>query len=100
MRLASADDRAKIDTQSSERHAATTPLVLNNPNVGLKPMRLLNAAGTRPEPAVSVPSAKLASPSATATAEPLDEPPLMKRGSKAFLQIPYGERVPTNPVVN
>ena len=32
-------------------------------------------AGTRPEPAVSVPNEKLASPRATATAEPADEPP-------------------------
>ena len=38
---------------------------------------LLNAAGTRPEPAVSVPSAKLARPAATATAEPELEPPEM-----------------------
>ena len=38
---------------------------------------LLNAAGTRPEPAVSVPSAKETSPAATATAEPELEPPAM-----------------------
>ncbi len=37
----------------------------------------LNAAGTRPEPAVSVPSAKATSPAATATAEPELEPPEM-----------------------
>ena len=36
---------------------------------------LLNAAGTRPEPAVSVPSEKRTSPAATATAEPELEPP-------------------------
>ncbi len=63
-------------------------------------MRLLKAAGTRPDPAVSVPSAKLASPSATATAEPLDEPPLRYCGSKALRQAPCGERVPTSPVAN
>ena len=33
------------------------------------------AAGNRMEPPVSVPSAPRASPAATATAEPLEEPP-------------------------
>ena len=36
---------------------------------------LPNAAGTRPEPAVSVPSATGTIPAATATAEPDDDPP-------------------------
>ena len=36
---------------------------------------LLNPAGTRPEPAVSVPSEKLTRLSATASAEPELEPP-------------------------
>ena len=49
---------AKTDTQSgsgtlAQRRASTT-----NPRVGLKPTSPLNAAGTRPDPAVSVPSAK------------------------------------------
>ena len=66
---------AKIDTQSSERQAGTMPRVLSAPFVGLSPTMLLNAAGTRPEPAVSVPSAKLARPAATATLEPELEPP-------------------------
>ena len=52
----------KIDTQSSERQAGTTPRVLIRPRVGFSPIRLLNAAGTRPEPAVSVPSEKLDQP--------------------------------------
>lgn len=42
------------------------------------------AARPLPEPAVSVPSAKLHSPPATATAEPHDEPPGVKRLSKAL----------------
>ena len=73
----SAAVRAKIETQSSERHAGTTPRVLSSPRVGLRPTMLLNAAGTRPEPAVSVPRLKLTSPAATATAEPELEPPGM-----------------------
>ena len=64
-----------MDTQSSERQAGSTPRVDNSPRVGFMPTRLLNDAGTRPEPAVSVPSEKLASPSATATAEPELDPP-------------------------
>jgi hypothetical protein len=38
----------------------------------------LKPAGTRPEPAVSVPSAKGTRPRATATAEPELDPPLMR----------------------
>src|SRR5262249_24708962 len=72
---ASLDVRAKIETQSSERQAGTTPRVLTRPRVGLSPSTLLNAAGTRPDPAVSVPSEKLTSPAATATAEPELDPP-------------------------
>ena len=63
-------------TQSRLRQAGTTPRVLQRPLVGFKPTRWLNAAGTRPEPAVSVPSAKATRPAATATAEPELEPPL------------------------
>src|SRR4051812_42702528 len=74
-RAASSAVSAKIDTQSIERHAGTTPLVLSRPHVGLSPTMLLNAAGTRPEPAVSVPSAKLTSPVATDTADPELDPP-------------------------
>ena len=59
------------------RQAGTTPRALDRPCVGFSPTMLLNAAGTRPEPAVSVPSAKATSPGATATAEPELEPPGM-----------------------
>jgi len=72
---ASSTVSAKTDTQSSERQAGTTPRVLKAPLVGLIPTILLNDAGMRPEPAVSVPSEKLSSPAATATAEPLLDPP-------------------------
>ncbi|MNU01415.1 hypothetical protein D3C72_2448140 [compost metagenome] len=43
--------------------------------VAFIPTRLFNAAGTRPEPAVSVPREKLATPRATAREEPALEPP-------------------------
>src|SRR5262249_15135500 len=43
---------AKTETQSSERHAGTTPRVETAPQDGFKPTILLRPAGTRPEPAV------------------------------------------------
>src|SRR5438445_13874910 len=89
-----------METQSSERHAGTTPAALIRPRVGLSPTMLLNAAGTRPEPAVSVPRAKLTNPAATATAEPDDEPPGISDGPNGFRGVPYGDRVPTRPVAN
>ena len=61
---------AKTETQSSVRQAGTTPVVETSPRLGFSPTMLLSAAGTRPEPAVSVPSASGTSPAATATAEP------------------------------
>src|SRR3984893_9211180 len=97
---ASSQVRAKIDTQSRVRQAGTTPAVLSRPRVGLSPIKLLKAAGTRPEPAVSVPREKVTSPLATATAEPELEPPEMYRSSNTLEQAPKGERVPTNPVAN
>ena len=86
--------------QSNERQAGNMPLADSRPILGLTPTKLLKHAGTRPEPAVSVPSEKLAIPSATDTAEPALEPPLTIAGSKLFLQAPQGERVPTKPVAN
>jgi len=47
------------------------------PRVGLNPMMLLNAAGTRPEPAVSVASENETCLLATLTQEPELEPPEM-----------------------
>ena len=66
------------------RQAGTTPRVESAPSDGFSPTMLLSAAGTRPEPAVSVPSAKATRPRATATAEPEDEPPGTIAGSSAF----------------
>ena len=76
-RIPSASVGAKMDTQSSERQAGTTPSVLISPIDGLMPTIALNPAGTRPEPAVSVPSAKSTKRAATATAEPELDPPGM-----------------------
>ncbi len=74
--------RLRTDTQSSVWQAGTTPRTGTAPTVGFKPTKLLRPAGTRPDPAVSVPSAKQAKPRATATAEPEEEPPGTIAGSK------------------
>src|SRR5205823_11758852 len=79
---------ANIDTQSSERQAGSTPRALTRPRVGFSPTMLVNDAGTRPDPAVSVPSAKATSPTATATAEPELEPPGMKSESNGLRGTP------------
>src|SRR5882672_8735468 len=72
---ASSTVSAKTDTQSSVRQAGTTPAVDSMPRLGFRPTVLPSPAGTRPEPAVSVPSANGTSPAATATPEPELEPP-------------------------
>src|SRR4030095_9523947 len=79
--LASTKVLAKIETQSRERQAGTTPVVLKSPRVGLRPTRLLNAAGTPPEPAGSVPRKNAHKDCATATADPELDPPEMYRES-------------------
>src|ERR1700722_14382821 len=82
---------AKIERQSRERHAGTAPRVLTRPRVGFNPTTLLNAAGTRPDPAVSVPKAKLTKPAATATAEPELEPPEIYPSRNTLHGAPYGD---------
>src|SRR3546814_12913888 len=88
---------AKTVMQSRVRHAGTSPAVLQRPLLGLKPSRWLKAAGTRPEPAVSVPSATGTSPAANAIAEPALEPPPRKDRLKALRGRPYGRRGPPRP---
>ena len=77
-----------MDTQSSVLQAGTTPAVLRIPRVGFNPTKSLNAAGTRPAPAVSVPNANGTRPLATATAEPELDPPEMYWSSNTLLQAP------------
>ena len=72
---------------STER-PGLTPVVGTSPLVGFSPTMLLNAAGTRPEPAVSVPSAKLTSPAPTATPEPELDPPGIKAESNGLRATP------------
>ena len=71
---------ANIDTQSSDRQAGTTPAVEISQTLGFRPTMLFKLAGTRPEPAVSVPSDSGTIPAATAAAEPELEPPGIRPG--------------------
>jgi hypothetical protein len=77
-----------MDTQSSVRQAGTIPDVLSAPRVGFSPTMPLNAAGTRPDPAVSVPNENDTIPAATATADPELEPPEMYRSSNTLEHAP------------
>ena len=58
------------------------------PSEVLMPTSPWNAAGTRPDPAVSVPIPMSAIPSATATAEPELDPPETSVGSQAQRTAP------------
>ena len=51
----------------------------------------------RLEPPVSVPRATSASPVATATAEPLDDPPGTRSGSNGLTGVPYQGLTPVTP---
>ena len=57
------------------RQAGTIPRLEIAPREGFSPTMLFRAAGTRPDPAVSVPIENPTMPRETATAEPLLEPP-------------------------
>ena len=85
---ASSTVSAKTETQSSVRHAGTTPAVETTPRLGFSPTMLPSAAGTRPDPAVSVPSENGTSPAATATAEPELDPPGMSFSSNTLRGTP------------
>ncbi len=78
------DGQGEEDTQSSVRQAGMTPEVESAPTLGLRPTILFRPAGIRPEPAVSVPSAKLTIPCDVATADPELEPPGTSVGSIAL----------------
>src|SRR3954463_3821793 len=58
------------------------------PFCGLSPNSPQQAAGMRTEPAPSEPSAALASPAATAVADPPLEPPLVRCGSHGLRVTP------------
>ena len=76
--------------------------MLIRPAVTFKPTMPHQAAGSRTEPPVSVPMATGARPAATATPEPLDEPPGVRctARSHGFLGVPRCVLVPQLPMAN
>src|SRR5690242_16425365 len=72
------------------------------PAVTLRPTMPHHAAGSRTETPVSVPIATDASPAATATPEPLDEPPGVRctPRSHGFHGVPICVLVPNEPIAN
>ena len=89
--------RNRIDRAAGRHHADAQTRCQR---VGFNPTMLPNAAGTRPDPAVSVPSANGTIPAATAQPEPDDDPPGTSAASNTLRGTPYGLRVPTRPVAN
>ncbi len=86
--------------QSSDLHAGTSPTVLIRPREGFHPTIPLSAAGTRPDPAVSVATQNGTCPRATATADPELEPPEIMSFPYTLRGIVCGVRVPFRPVAN
>jgi hypothetical protein len=73
---------------SSDGASGYTPFTETRPRAVVSPTTPQHAAGMRFEPAVSVPNPTSASPVATATVDPLEEPPGTRRGSLGFTGVP------------
>ncbi len=73
---------------SSDGASACTPSSETAPKAGFQPITPQNEAGRTTEPAVCEPSAKGTIPSATAAAEPLEEPPGVREGSRGLRVFP------------
>ncbi len=74
-----------------------TPTRLIRPAVVFRPATPQHAAGMRIEPPVSLPNATSASPVATATAAPLEEPPGTRAGSSGLTGVPAQSLIPVMP---
>jgi len=73
---------------SQVRESETASEMNGSPGVRRKPKRPQKAEGTRTEPPVSVPMASGTMPAATAAAEPLLEPPVVRPGRRGCSQSP------------
>ena len=62
-------------TESYDLLNANIPSIGTSPTVGFNAYSAARFAGVIKEPTVSVPSAKVVNPAATAIAEPVDDPP-------------------------
>src|SRR5437868_11182844 len=84
----SATFRVKKPSVSSEAARGCTPRRSNIPKVGLYPTAPQNEAGRMTEPAVCDPSAAGTIRSATAAADPLEDPPGVRPGSCGLRVFP------------
>ncbi len=64
------------------------PAIDARPQVGRRPYRPQLAAGTRIDPAVSVPSAKSTWPEAATEADPQEDPPGTRSGARGLSGVP------------
>ncbi len=76
------------------------PARLTRPYVGFSPTMPQHAAGKRMDPPVSVPRAPSASPAATATPEPLDDPPVTWPGFHGLRAWPWCALSPNGPMAS
>ena len=92
-----ATSRAIGPTVSMLGASGHTPASGIRPQVVLRPAIPQHAAGIRIEPPVSEPYETSASPLATATADPLDEPPGTRSGSSGLTGVPKAALIPLIP---
>ncbi len=99
---ASSTERVIGPGVSSVSASGSTPWTLIRPIVVLSPTMPHHEAGRRTEPPVSVPMAQGASRAATATPEPLLDPPGARgtSGSHGFQGVPICWLVPQPPIAN
>ena len=74
-----------------------TPVSGMRPQVVFRPVTPQHAAGIRIDPPVSEPYATSASPVATATADPLDDPPGTRVASSGLRGVPNAALIPLIP---
>src|SRR3990167_6714558 len=91
-----------MPSESSVGERGYTPSSGHRPLVVLSPKTPEKAAGLRTDPPVSEPTAKAHIPAATATAEPLDEPPGTRctTMSQGLRGVPRTRLVPAPPRAN
>ena len=70
------------------------------PYAGFMPTMPQKPAGWRMEPPVSEPSAAIAIPAATAAADPPEDPPGTRDGSRGFFVAPNAEYSVDEPMAN
>src|SRR5215475_12297754 len=98
-KAASTTERASGPATSREGDSGKTPLRPIRPREVFMPTTPQKQAGVRSEPPVSLPSAAGTSPPATATADPLEDPPGARCTaiSQGFQGVPSTGLVPQPP---